>query len=273
MLSFNGIAQDTLFFMNYDTLLAKVISIKQNEIQYKKFSNLEGPSYYIKSKKVNRIVYPSGDTDEFNQLIQKTTYVGEQATITLTDGDKFEVFLYQVDARDITYKKKENVEGPQYYKSLKNVHKIVYSNGEEQIFSELKKPKKKVQRVSVSKKISVEWNSYTIGGRRISSKKVEEKLKALNDPAVDKLLREAKQVKGLSKTLGYSSIGFAIGGVGTAFIGLVIYSINSEKTALMFSGWMGAITLVELIGSGALHPVYKDRMRRAIALYNDKLNK
>ena len=76
MTSLSGVTQDVLYFMNYDTLLSKVISIKPNEIEYKKFNNLNGPSYFVNIEKINKIVFKNGSTDEFNYLQPRVDYDG-----------------------------------------------------------------------------------------------------------------------------------------------------------------------------------------------------
>jgi len=271
VISLSGFTQDVLYFMNYDTLLSKVISIKPNEIEYKKFNNLKGPSYFVNTEKINKIVYSKGSADEFNYLQPRVDYDGENAVLVLVSGDRIDVILFNVDANNIRYKKKDNLLGPDYYSSTDNIYKIEYANGEEDIFNKLKIQKSPKKKKVVSNIIRTDWNNYYVGDYRLSAKKVEKKLEALNDADVTKLLNEARQVKTFANTLGYSSIGFAIIGRGTAFAGLVARSVNGANEVLVFSGWTGVMTLVTLIGSGSLRPVYKDRMKRAIALYNQKL--
>ena len=269
--SLSGFTQDALYFMNYDTLLSKVISIKPNEIEYKKFNNLYGPSYFVNTEKINKIVYSNGSADEFNYLQPRVDYDGENAVLVLVSGDRMDVLLFNVDANNIRYKKKDNFLGPDYYSSMDKIHKIEYLNGEEDVFNELKVQKSPKKKKVVSDVIRIDWNNYYIGNYRISAKKVEKKLEALNDADVTKLLNEARQVKTFANTLGYSSIGFAIIGTGFALAGLVARAANGDNEVLVFSGWTGVMTLVTLLGSGSLRPVYKDRMKRAIALYNQKL--
>ena len=269
--SLSGVTQDVLYFMNYDTLLSKVISIKPNEIEYKKFNNLNGPSYFVNIEKINKIVFKNGSTDEFNYLQPRVDYDGENAVLVLVSGDRIDVILFNVDANNIRYKKKDNLIGPDYYSSMDKIHKIEYSNGEEDIFNKLKAQKSPKKKKALSNAIRTDRNNYYLGDYRISAKKVENKLEALHDADVTKLLNEARQVNTFANTLGYSSIGFAIIGTGTAFAGLVARAANGDNEVLVFSGWTGVMTLVTLIGSGSLRPVYKDRMKRAIALYNQKL--
>lgn len=269
--SLSGVTQDVLYFMNYDTLLSKVISIKPNEIEYKKFNNLNGPSYFVNIEKINKIVFKNGSTDEFNYLQPRVDYDGENAVLVLVSGDRIDVILFNVDANNIRYKKKDNLIGPDYYSSMDKIHKIEYSNGEEDIFNKLKAQKSPKKKQALSNAIRTDRNNYYLGDYRISAKKVENKLEALHDADVTKLLNEARQVNTFANTLGYSSIGFAIIGTGIAFAGLFARAVNGDNEVLVVSGWTGVMTLATLIGSGSLRPVYKDRMKRAIALYNQKL--
>jgi hypothetical protein len=269
--SLSGVTQDVLYFMNYDTLLSKVISIKPNEIEYKKFNNLNGPSYFVNIEKINKIVFKNGSTDEFNYLQPRVDYDGENAVLVLVSGDRIDVILFNVDANNIRYKKKDNLIGPDYYSSMDKIHKIEYSNGEEDIFNKLKAQKSPKKKKALSNAIRTDRNNYYLGDYRISAKKVENKLEALHDADVTKLLNEARQVNTFANTLGYSSIGFAIIGTGIAFAGLFARAVNGDNEVLVVSGWTGVMTLATLIGSGSLRPVYKDRMKRAIALYNQKL--
>ncbi len=272
VISLTGFTQDVLYFMNYDTLLSKVISIKLNEIEYKKFNNLKGPSYFVNIEKINKIVYSNGSADEFNYLQPRVNYEGENAALVLVSGDRIDIILFSVDANNIRYKKKDNLLGPNYYSSMDKIHKIEYANGEENIFNKLKVQKSPKKKKVVGNLIRTDWKNYYLDDYRISAKKVEKRLEALNDADVTKLLNEARQVKTFAKTLGYSSIGFAIIGLGTAFTGLFVRAVNGANEVLVFSGWSGVMTLVTLIGSGSLRPVYKDRMKRAIALYNQKID-
>ena len=271
LISLQGFAQDVIYLQNYDTLLSKVIFIKQNEVEYKKFNNLDGPSYFLTTEKINKIVYSNGFVDNFNELEPRVHYYGKNAVLFMLGGDKIEIIVGAVDANNVRYKKKDNLLGPDYYSSIDNILKIEYANGDKDIYNELHVQKSVTRQKVTSNVIRVDWNSYHAGDYRISSKKVEKKLEALNDADVTKLLNEARQVKMVIKILNYSSIGFAIIGSVTAFVGLVTRVSNGNNEVLVFSGWTGFASLVSLTGGGSLNPVYKDRMRRAIYIYNQKV--
>ncbi|MDQ3049456.1 MAG: hypothetical protein M3Q95_01080 [Bacteroidota bacterium] len=56
-------SQDTLFIKNQPSLVVKVLEIDAAEIKYKKFDNVDGPTYVIKRKYASKIVYQNGSED------------------------------------------------------------------------------------------------------------------------------------------------------------------------------------------------------------------
>ena len=66
-------AQDVIFFGSNDSIVAKVVSIGTSEITYQKWSNLEGPSYSIKTEQIVAIRYANGTYDFFNNKEIETT--------------------------------------------------------------------------------------------------------------------------------------------------------------------------------------------------------
>ena len=58
-------AQDIIIMRNGDEVQAKVEEVGQTEIKYKKFSNLEGPSYSVSKAQVFMIRYENGQRDVF----------------------------------------------------------------------------------------------------------------------------------------------------------------------------------------------------------------
>lgn len=75
-------AQDVIVKKDNSTILSKVTKVSQTEIEYKKWSNLDGPIYIVPISEVLRINYENGEYDEF---------VGEQmeANNESLDGDVF----------------------------------------------------------------------------------------------------------------------------------------------------------------------------------------
>lgn len=265
-------SQDTLFFMNYDTVLAKVITIGTREIQYKKYSNLDGPSYFVSKSKVNRIVYPSGEGDFFNPLQPKTTFEGQQGTIVFVTGDSVYVQLIQMDATSVRYKKLNNLDGPDYVARLQKVHSVNYSTGEKIEYNSLRKgAAPKAPTKPISKKIKINWDVYYYGGKRISSRKVIEKLESVNDAELNEHITQIKNLRRTRNILGYSSLGIGLTSITLSYFGLLMRTFDSNNSLLVASGWGGLTTFVALVGHGGLKPVYHDRLRQAIILYNQKV--
>lgn len=65
-------AQDTLFKTDGSKLIVKVIEITKEQIKYKSFSNLDGPTYIIDKKEISKIVYQNGSTEIFTDLYAGT---------------------------------------------------------------------------------------------------------------------------------------------------------------------------------------------------------
>lgn len=59
-------AQDTLFDKKNYSIIAKVIEVTQNDIRYKKFDNLNGPTYIVPKEEISFIKYANGSTEEFS---------------------------------------------------------------------------------------------------------------------------------------------------------------------------------------------------------------
>ena len=65
-LALNAFSQDVLIKKTGDELEVKVLKISGDEIEYKKWSNPDGPSYVVPKSEVFMIKYKNGDKDVFN---------------------------------------------------------------------------------------------------------------------------------------------------------------------------------------------------------------
>lgn len=70
-------AQDLISLNDGTTIKAKVTEVSDNEIVYKKFSNLEGPSYRAKKNLVSKITYANGSTEIYSQHTAKPVVKNE----------------------------------------------------------------------------------------------------------------------------------------------------------------------------------------------------
>ena len=59
-------AQDVIVTKEGKKINAKVTEINENDIRYKNFDNLDGPSYFMKKSEISTILYQNGKVDVFN---------------------------------------------------------------------------------------------------------------------------------------------------------------------------------------------------------------
>jgi len=67
LVSANIFAQDFIILKNGEEIEAKVLEINDTKIDYKKYSNINGPTYHINKSEIFMIKYESGDKDIFNK--------------------------------------------------------------------------------------------------------------------------------------------------------------------------------------------------------------
>ncbi|WP_276721049.1 hypothetical protein [Alistipes sp.] len=66
LMSIGASAQDVIIRKNGDEIQAKVLAVSDSEIDYKKWSNQNGPTYTMSKDDVFMIKYINGDKDVFN---------------------------------------------------------------------------------------------------------------------------------------------------------------------------------------------------------------
>lgn len=77
-LCFNSLcAQDIITTKKAEEIQAKVTRVSNQEIEYQKWENPDGPVYIIPAKKVLSIQYPNGNKDIISALREKPHYQGE----------------------------------------------------------------------------------------------------------------------------------------------------------------------------------------------------
>lgn len=64
----NLFSQDVIILSNGNEIEAKIIKVGSSEIEYKKWSNLDGPTYTEQKKLVFMIKYQNGEKDIFNSI-------------------------------------------------------------------------------------------------------------------------------------------------------------------------------------------------------------
>lgn len=77
-------AQDTISFKNGEKVIAKVLEVEDETVQYKRWTNQDGPTYRKKVEQIEYIRYKSGDVDVYDAsmtgLVQKNDSTNELGT-------------------------------------------------------------------------------------------------------------------------------------------------------------------------------------------------
>lgn len=89
--AFHLSAQDYIMLLNGDEIKSKVLEINDQNIKYKKYFNLTGPTYTLKKSEIFLIKYQSGDKDVFNA---KTDNSSDNISSTKYSGESPREFIY-----------------------------------------------------------------------------------------------------------------------------------------------------------------------------------
>lgn len=73
-------AQDIIICRNGDEIESKILKISKSEIEYKKWSNQDGPTYTLEKSEVFMIKYPNGDKDLFKETPAKQDDANKETT-------------------------------------------------------------------------------------------------------------------------------------------------------------------------------------------------
>lgn len=81
----NAFAQDVIVKKDGSTIVSKVIEITSTEVKYKKFSNLNGPTYTIAKNELQAINYENGENETFGEVnpIQVLSQGSEQQIVEI----------------------------------------------------------------------------------------------------------------------------------------------------------------------------------------------
>jgi len=61
-------AQDIIYTISKDSILAKIIEVNDTDIKYKKWENIEGALYSTSKKNIHKIVYQSGMVENYTDF-------------------------------------------------------------------------------------------------------------------------------------------------------------------------------------------------------------
>lgn len=63
----NMLSQDKMFLKSGENIESKILEVKVDEVKYKKYSNLDGPTFTIAKKDIHMVIYENGETEIFKE--------------------------------------------------------------------------------------------------------------------------------------------------------------------------------------------------------------
>lgn len=100
-------AQDIIYTISKDSILAKIIEVNDTDIKYKKWENIEGALYSTSKKNIHKIVYQGGMVENY------TNYFKRQEEPNLIKGSR--IFLEFIPTEN-----EDNVNGADAIEMLKD---------------------------------------------------------------------------------------------------------------------------------------------------------
>ena len=149
-------SQDYIILVNGDEIEAKVLEINDKNIDYKKYSNINGPTYHLKKSEIFMIKYQSGDKDVFSSV--KTITPTSQITSVIADNPKEFIYDSNIGTSNCQAQKSR---GAKIFGNRSNEvffrQDIVYY-GYDFTYLKLSNPKKMNQSVKLIQEYFNDWN-------------------------------------------------------------------------------------------------------------------
>jgi len=117
-LSLNTTAQDTIYLKSKEpVIIVKIIEVNPSNLKYKKYSNIDGPTYTIEKDKIEKVIYKNGEVERYTSLPINNKRIERQISLDLMPGSK--IFLTysltegedNVNENDATQMLKSYIEG------------------------------------------------------------------------------------------------------------------------------------------------------------------
>lgn len=159
-----------------------------------------------------------------------------QDTIVKTNGDRIPAKITEVGTNAVTYKKWDQIDGPNFVDFKTDIRYVRYSNGQKQAFNNKEEV---INAVKAPASTGIENNpgknrieflngKYTLNGQKIGRRDVDRLLAKSSNPAVKIAFRTAKTTKTVQKIIGITSIPSTIAG-GVATISTLSAAVHDSK--------------------------------------------
>lgn len=126
-ITMSAMAQDVIVKKDGSTILCKVEEILSTEIKYKKWSNLEGPTYTIGCSELTSINYQNGEKDDFSnegviRSLELPVYTGEQLRCAFSGFSDYTLYLGE---NEVTQEELRALLGKEGYESFLSGNQMI----------------------------------------------------------------------------------------------------------------------------------------------------
>lgn len=98
-LQVNG--QDTIYVKSKNTLInAKILEVNPSNLKYKRFSNIDGPTYTIERGKIEKVIYANGEVENFVGDDSEKKKIERQASQDLMPGSRIFLTFSKTSGKD-----------------------------------------------------------------------------------------------------------------------------------------------------------------------------
>lgn len=123
LVSLSAFAQDIIICRNGDEIQSKVLKISKTEVEYKKWTNQDGPAYTIEKAEVFMIKYQNGDKDVFKETPAAQPTTTEQQTAQAEEQASNEPIMATPAANNAELIAEYNNDTPEYINELEPKNK------------------------------------------------------------------------------------------------------------------------------------------------------
>lgn len=194
-------------------------------------------------------------------IIACSSNIFAQDKIVKTTNDTIEGKVIEINLSEIRYKKLNNIEGPTYVIAKSSIQKIIYENGETEIFGEESTIANSSNQSLIlrNEEIVIRGNYFYYQGRRLGKSKLTKLIVSTSDPLIIEEYDRSKSIQTMAYVAGFAAIP-------AIYIGGMVWAYTATPAPLYVGfGLMNGL----LIANNAMRHVYKNKRKHAIMMYNE----
>lgn len=118
-------AQDVIVMKDQSTIISKVLEITSTEIKYKKWGNLDGPTYFISPLEVVSINYANGEVEKFSETENDQQNSNTPQVQFLNSYMTYKTWSLYLNGRELSDNEIRRLVGPDSYQQYQKGIRLV----------------------------------------------------------------------------------------------------------------------------------------------------